>query len=190
VAIQARQTAGSIGPRGRTAVNPPQVACGPAWERGLISGVRTLGGSKAAATLRGTRPHLTACLSAPSLRSPQGRLPSSRARATRRSLRDTPERARGVGRGRGREGKAAGRVRGQAPGRREGSKGGAGGDGVDHRPQGPRGCLPLSTAWDSLRISLLRASVNRLFGSTSHGDDDFSFGASFSKIPECFRNLT
>ena len=28
------------------------------------------------------------------------------------------------------------------------------------------------------------------FGFASHGDDDFSFGASFSKIPERFRNLT
>ncbi len=28
------------------------------------------------------------------------------------------------------------------------------------------------------------------FGFASHADDDFSFGAPFSKIPERFRNLT
>jgi len=62
-------------------------------------------------------------------------------------------------------------------------------EGVDHRPQGPRGCLPLSSGWDSLRISLLRVSVNIPFGSASHGDDDFTLSVSVSDITNSFRDL-
>jgi hypothetical protein len=71
----------------------------------------------------------------------------------------------------------------------EGPEGSAGGVGIDHRPQGPRGCLPFSTAWDFLRISLLRASVNRPFGSASHSDDYFSLSVSISDITNSFRDL-
>ena len=44
-------------------------------------------------------------------------------------------------------------------------------------------------AWDSLRISLLRASVNRPFGSASHGDDYFSSSVSVSDTTKSFRDL-
>ncbi len=47
--------------------------------------------------------------------------------------------------------------------------------------------------WDLIKDAFWITLRNRyvwFFGFASHGDDDFSFGASFSKIPESFRNLT
>ena len=51
---------------------------------------------------------------------------------------------------------------------------------------------PPTTSMPSGTFALpLRLTIRtRVLGFASHGDDDFSLSASFSKIPERFRNLT